>query len=173
MAMITEHDLHKSPALIKALTGLPGAVFWELIERLEAAYPAYERHRHERSDRHRALGAGHPYTHSLVMRTLVVLVYLRLHIPQEVVAKLLGGSQAEVSRELRRLRPLLEQVLPVPAVWEILPEAQSVAAEAVLDLAQLERNHALIDATEQQIYRPQQDNETRKKFYSGKKKPSR
>jgi hypothetical protein len=114
--MITEHDLHKSPALIKALTGLPGAVFWELIERLEAAYPAYERHRHERSDRHRALGAGHPYRHSLVMRTLVVLVYLRLHIPQEVVAKLLGGSQAEVSRELRRLRPLLEQVLPVPAV---------------------------------------------------------
>ncbi len=168
--MITENDLHKSPALIKALTGLPGAVFWELIDRLEAAYPEYERRRHERGGRQRAVGAGPPYTHSLVMRTLLVLVYLRLHIPQEVVANLFGGSQPEVSRELRRLRPLLEQVLPVPAVWEILPEEQPVTAKEVLDSAQLLKNHALVDATEQRVYRPQKDNETRKKFYSGKKK---
>jgi hypothetical protein len=170
--MITENDLHRSPALIKALTGLPEATFWELIDRLEAAYPEYERHRHERSDRQRAVGAGHPYTHSLVMRTLSVLVYLRLHIPQEVVANLLGGSQPEISRELRRLGPLLEQVLPVPAVWEILPQEKPVTAKEVLDLGQLVKNHVLIDATEQRIYRPQKDNETRKKFYSGKKKRS-
>ena len=168
--MITENDLHKSPALIQALTGLPEAVFWELIDRLEAAYPAYERHRHARSGRQRAMGAGHPYTHSLVMRTLIVLMYRRLHIPQVVVANLLGGSPSEVSRELRRLRPLLEQMLPVPAVWEILAEAQPVAAEEGLDSGQLNKNHALVDATAQQVYRPPQDNETRKQCYSGKKK---
>ena len=44
----------------------------------------------------------------------MVLTYLRLHILQEVVAKLFGANQGDVSRELRRLLPLLKDVLPVP-----------------------------------------------------------
>ena len=47
---------------------------------------------------------------------------------------------------------------------EVLSEAE------LLELEQLADGRVLIDATEQQVYRPGQDNEERKKYYSGKKK---
>ena len=58
--MITEKILRSNPALIKALTGLPADEFWRLIAEMEAKEPEYERQRHERPDRQRAVGAGHP-----------------------------------------------------------------------------------------------------------------
>ena len=57
-----------------------------------------------------------------MIRVALVLTYLRLHIPQEVVAQLYGVTQADVSRELRRLLPVLQQALPCPAVWERIAE---------------------------------------------------
>ena len=163
--MITEQHLRNNPALIKALTGLPQDVFWQLISNLEAKMPEYERRRHERPDRQRAVGAGRSHAHSLVIRTALVLTYLRLHIPQETVALLYGATQPDVSRELRRLLPLMVLVLPAPEVWSIIEEAEV----GILELVQLADGRALVDATEQQIYRSQ-DNEERKKHYSGKKK---
>ena len=98
--MITEKHLRDNPALIKAFTGLPEDVFWQLISDLEAKMPEYERQRHERSDRQRAVGAGRPYDQPLVIRLALVLTYMRLHIPQETVALLYGATQSDVSREL-------------------------------------------------------------------------
>jgi hypothetical protein len=168
--MIAEKHLRDNPALIKAFTGLPENVFWQLISDLEARVPEYERQRRERPDRQRAVGAGHPYARSLVIRTALVLTYLRLHIPQETVALLYGATQPDVSRELRRLLPLIVWVLPVPEVWNIIAEAEEpLMEEEVLALVQLADGRALVDATEQEIYRSQ-DNKERKKHYSGKKK---
>lgn len=168
--MITEKHLRDNPALIKAFTGLSEDVFWQLISDLEAKMPEYERQRHERPDRQRAVGAGRPYDQSLVIRTVLVLTYMRLHIPQETVALLYGATQSDVSRELRRLLPLIAQVLPVPEVWKVIAEAEEpLTEEEVLELVQLADGRALVDATEQQVYRPQ-DNERRKTYYSGKEK---
>ena len=121
--MITERHLRDNPALIKAFTGLPENIFWQLTSDLQARVPEYERQRRERPDRQRAVGAGHPYARSLVIRTALVLTYLRLHIPQETVSLLYGATQPDVSRELRRLLPLIVGVLPVPEVWNIIAEA--------------------------------------------------
>jgi len=168
--MITEKHLHDNPAVIEAFTGLPAKVFWQLISRLKARMPEYERQRHERPDRQRAVGAGRPYDQPLVIRVMLVLTYMRLHIPQETVALLFGATQPDVSRELRRLLPLIVQVLPVPEVWNIMDEAaEPLTEEEVLELVQLADGRALVDATEQEVYRPQ-DNETRKRYYSGKQK---
>ena len=61
-------------------------------------------------------------------------------------------------------------VLPVPEVWKIIDEAEEpLTEEEVLELTNLADRRALVDATEQPVYRPQ-DNEERKKYYSGKKK---
>ena len=168
--MITEKILRSNPALVKALTGLPADVFWQLIEDLEARLPEYERQRHERPDRQRAVGGGRCYDQPLVIRTMLVLTYMRLHIPQETVALLFGATQTDVSRELRRLLPLIAQIIPVPEVWEIVDEEEWLTEEEVLELAQLADERALVDATEQQVYRPGKSNEERKKYYSGKKK---
>lgn len=168
--MITEKHLHDNPALIKALTGLPAKVFWRLISDLRVKMPEYERQRHERPDRQRAVGAGRPYDQPLVIRVMLVLTYMRLHIPQETVALLFGATQPDVSRELRRLLPLIAQVLPVPEVWKIMDEPEEpLTEEEVLELVQLADGRALVDATEQEVYRAQ-DNETRKRYYSGKQK---
>ena len=167
--MITEKHWRDNPALIKAFTGLPEETFWQLISDLKAKLPEYERQRHERPDRQRAVGAGRPYDQPLVIRVMLVLTYMRLHIPQETIALLFGATQPDVSRELRRLLPLIMLVLPVPEVWRIIDEAEGPTEEEILELAQLTDGRALVDATEQEVYRPQ-DNETRKKYYSGKQK---
>ena len=114
--MITEKILRSNPALIKALTGLPADEFWRLIAEMEAKEPEYERQRHERPDRQRAVGAGHPC-----------------------------------------------------AQWEIVGEEEVLTEEEILEQEQLADGRALVDATEQPVYRSQ-DNEERKKYYSGKKK---
>lgn len=42
-----------------------------------------------------------------------------------VVAMLFGGTQADVSRDLRRLLPLLIAVLPAPVVWDMVDEPRA------------------------------------------------
>lgn len=168
--MITEKHLRDNRQLVKALTGMPADVFWQLVSDLKARMPEYERQHRERPNRQRAVGAGRLYDQPLVIRVMLVLTYMRLHIPQETVALLFGATQPDVSRELRRLLPLIEQILPVPEVWRVVDEEAEPLMEAeVLALAQLVDGRALVDATEQAVYRSQ-DNETRKKHYSGKKK---
>jgi hypothetical protein len=167
--MLTEKTLRDRPAVIKAFTGLPAKRFWELVETVEARLPEYERQRHERPDRQRAVGGGRPYDQPVVIRVALVLTYLRLHIIQEAVGLLYGATQTDVSRELRRLLPLIKALVPAPEVWEVVEEGETLTAAAVLQLAQLADQRALVDATEQQVYRSQ-DNAVRKAHYSGKKK---
>jgi hypothetical protein len=167
--MFTEQSLHDYPALVKALTGLTAQVFWTLIKDITARMPEYERHCHERPERQRAVGAGPPYDQPLVIRVALVLTYLRLHIPQESVAQLYGATQPDVSRELRRLLPLIIQVLPAPQVWTVMGDHEPLDAQEVLELSHFADGRVLVDATEQPVFRSQ-DNEVRKQHYSGKKK---
>ncbi len=167
--MFTEQSLRDYPALVKALTGLAADVFWTLVKDTEAKIPEYERQRHERPDRQRAVGGGPPYDQPVVIRVALVLTYLRLHIPQEAVAWLYGTTQPDVSRELRRLMPLIVQLLPAPEVWKIVHESEALSEAEVLEFSPLADGRVLVDATEQPVYRAH-DNEVRKQYYSGKKK---
>lgn len=169
--MFTEQSLREHPAVVKAFTGLPAEAFWHLVREVEARQPAYERERRARPDRRRAVGGGRPFDQPLAIRVALVLTYLRLHVPQEAVAHLYGTTQSDVSRELRRLLPLLREVLPVPQVWEVVAADTPLSEAERLDLADLADGRALIDATEQRVYRSQESTE-RKRHYSGKKRPS-
>lgn len=168
-AIITEEILRKNPELVKAFTGLPAEALWELVKRMEARYGEYEQERLERPDRQRAIGGGRDFDQPLVLRVAQVLTYLRLHVPQETAGALFAGMQPDVSRDLRRLLPLMQEVLPCPEVWQVVEEGQALTEAELLELMALADRRALVDATEQQVYRPG-DNETRKAFYSGKKK---
>jgi hypothetical protein len=168
-AIINETILRENPDLVKALTGLPAEVFWDLVEKMEARCPEYEQERHDRPERQRAVGGGRDFDQPLVLRTAQLLTYLRLHVPQEASGVLFGGTQPDVSRDLRRLLPLMEEVLPCPDVWQVIEDGQVLTEADVLKLTQLADGRVLIDATEQPVYRPG-DNETRKEYYSGKKK---
>jgi hypothetical protein len=167
--MLTEKSLRENSLLIKAFTGLPSEAFWELVNKAETRLAEYERERHDRPERQRAVGGGRDFDQPLVIRIAQVLTYLRLHVPQKTVACLFGGTQSDISRDLRRLLPLLRQVLPVPEIWEKVEEGEALAEGQILELEQLADRRAIVDATEQQVYRSQ-DSDERKEFYSGKKK---
>jgi hypothetical protein len=167
--MFTEHSLRDNPALVKAFTGVPADQFWELIAYMTDHLPAYTQQRLARVERQRAIGAGRPPDLSLTMRTALVLTYLRLHIPQATVAALFtGATQSDVSRELRRLLPLIQQGLPCPQVWEAVPAEQPVPENTHLPLSDLTDGRVLVDATEQRVARSP-DYQTQKAYYSGKK----
>jgi hypothetical protein len=167
--MITEEELRQDPDLVTRLTGIPAETFWQLAGKAEKSLPAYDRQRHERPDRQRAVGGGRQVQMPMVMRLVMLLTYLRQHITQALVAKLCGGTQSDVSRDLRRILPLLKRLLPCPDIWHVTEETRDLTAEEQLALIELADRQALGDATEQQVYRSQ-DNTTRKAYYSGKKK---
>lgn len=169
--MLTEKHLRENSLLIKAFMGLPAEVFWQIVAEMEAKLLAYELKRLDREERQRAVGGGREFDLPLVIRIALVLTYLRLHIPQQAVACMYkDATQSDVSREMRRLLSLMKQVLPCPEVWEMVEEGEVLSEAELLELEQLADGRVLIDATEQQVYRPGQDNEERKKYYSGKKK---
>jgi len=167
--MFTEPMLRKNPALLPAFTGLPADEFWSMLEQMETKFPEYEVERHSRDDRQRAAGAGRKFNQSLAQRAVAVLAYLRLHVPQMVIALMFGLTQYGISRDLRRLLPLIRDVLPCPEVWDVVEGDRALKDPVPLSSEQLRDGHALVDATEQRVSRSS-DNETRKLYYSGKKK---
>jgi hypothetical protein len=157
--------------LIKAFMGLAADVFWQLVADMQAKLPEYERERRERPGRQRVVGGGRDFDLPFVIRVALVLTYLRLHIPQQTVACMYqDATQTDVSRELRRLLPLMQRALPCPEVWQIVAEGRALTAAEMLEMEQLWDERVLVDATEQQVYRPGKSNAERKKYYSGKKK---
>lgn len=169
--MLTEKHLRENPLLITAFMGLPAAVFWQVVADMTSKLPAYELKRLDREERQRDVGGGRRFDLPLVIRIALVLTYLRLHIPQQVVACMYkNATQSDVSRDLRRLLPLLKQVLPCPEVWDMVEEGAELSEAELLTLEHLADGLVLLDATEQQVYRPGKSNEERLKFFSGKRK---
>ncbi len=167
--MITVEKLLETPLFIKVFIGLPAEVFWQLVSDVEAKWPEYNRKRLNRPYRKRAVGGGRQFDLPLTIRVALVLTYMRLHISQLAVACLYGATQSDVSRELRRLLPLLKEVLPAPEVWKQVGEEIILTEEELLSLEQLSDGQVLFDATEQQVYRSEESHK-RKAHYSGKKK---
>src|SRR5262245_28216456 len=117
--MFTEQSLRDHPSLVKAFMGIDADQFWKLIEQMTEQFATYTHHRRQRASRRRAVGGGRSFDLSLCIRSALVLTYLRLHIPQATVAALfVGATQSDLSRDLRRLLPLIQQHLPCPLVWE-------------------------------------------------------
>lgn len=168
--MYSEKMMRDKPSILKIFTGLPSKLFWQLVEQLDQQEAEYNQQRFDRTDRERAVGGGRKPDLPLAIRLALVLTYLRLHIPQEAVAALYAdATQSDVSRQLRALLPALTGLLPCPEVWDRIDESHPLTQEELLEFAQLSDGRVIIDATEQQIYRPEV-NDTRKQYYSGKKK---
>jgi DDE superfamily endonuclease/Helix-turn-helix of DDE superfamily endonuclease len=168
--MFTVESLQRYPGAVKALTGLPAEEFWALVAAVGARWAEAQRARRARPGRRRAVGGGRRSGRPLALRVAAVLTYLRLHVPQAVVGWLFGTSQAEVSRALGEVLPVLRSCLPCPAVWEPVADAEAIPAEAVLSVEQVADGRVLLDATEQRVARPG-DDATQRRYYSGKQRP--
>lgn len=142
-----------------------------MMTELQEKETDYEHQRHERPERQRAIGGGAKFDLPLVIRVMMLLTYLRLAIPQAVVALLFGATQSDLSRDLRRLLPLIKQVLPCPEIWKVIEmgEPSPLSDAEKIALADLDGAQVLIDATEQPVNRPK-DEVAQKAHYSGKQK---
>lgn len=167
--MFTELILHEHPTIIKGFMGIPAEVFWQIVEVASLTLPEVDRKRLDRPDRKRESGAGRECDQPVAIRVAAVLTYMRLHVPQIAVALMYGLTQPDISRDLRRLLPAIQSALPCPQVWKLLENGQPMDEAAKLTLEELADGRVLADATEQRVSRSKKS-ETRKEYYSGKKK---
>jgi hypothetical protein len=99
-------------------------------------------------------------------RLLVALVYLRLDLPQRVLAVLFGVDKSTIGRAVSEIRPLLaRRGFAVPGQ----PGVRLHTLADVLAYAQAEGITLRLDATETQVRRPAAHKPGRRAFVSGKK----
>lgn len=166
--MISYQMLIKKPRVFKSLTGLTIDEFERLFRKLVLAWSASEHQRLNRPDRKRAIGGGRKYTLELKTRLVMVMCWLRLYLNTEALGFFFGVDKATASRNCRRLLKVLRALGDETLGWPEPPrrgEGKSVgqALQEYPDLL------AIVDATEQRIQRPS-DDEQQKEHYSGKKK---
>lgn len=118
-----------------------------------------------------APGGGHKAALSIEDQVLVVLMYYRLYLTQLLLGYLFNLDDSNVSRLINKLRPVLLEVLPLPAQETVLFAREGKRISSLKELLEQhpEFKEVLIDATEQETRKPK-DKRKRKDNYSGKKK---
>ncbi len=127
------------------------------------------------------------FKRSLAERLLMTLIYYRLHLTYIMLGYLFDLDDSRAGEEIReRMQPVLLQVLPTPMRDRLFDTTQTQATQSmgtisnaskrprIRTLEELLEKHpeikdVLIDATEQEVPRPE-DKGKRRTRYSGKKK---
>jgi hypothetical protein len=90
------------------------AEFNALNLKIEEKYDAYEEKRLAGVDRKRAVGADHPFKLSLTDRLLMLLVYYHIYPSSTLLGYLFNLSQTSVLKAIRKLEPMVSEILPLP-----------------------------------------------------------
>ena len=166
--MILRYEqLREHAQVFRSMTGLYVPEFDQLITDLLPNYLEAERVRLERSNRQRAMGAGHPFELAERDHILLTVVWLRVYPTHEVLGYLFGVSDSTVSRTIKRVLPVLEQGghdtmrMPDPG-----KKRRRQLVELLHDTPELA---VVIDSFEQGVQRPADRTEA-DSYYSGKKK---
>jgi len=159
--VLSKHHDH-----FKTFTGLTLQEFNTLNEQIHQKYQTYEQKRLTRENRKRAIGAGQPFKLDLTNRILILLLYYKLYTSSTLLGYLVNLSQTSVLTSIRKIEPLIQEILP-------LPNKQHQKTQRLTTITEIEKMfpgfEAFIDATEQEIPRPK-NKQKRKTHYSGKKK---
>jgi len=150
--------LKKRSGTFRRLTGLTVEKFDELLQNLTLLYNESEEKRLYKSNRQRAEGAGRKQSLSLEDKFLMLLMYYRIYTTHEFLGFIFNLHNSNVGRQINYIQPLLAKIFRIPTRRIKLSEV-NLTEEKLLEI--------FIDATEQQIQRPQRK---QKKYYSGKKK---
>ena len=175
--MLNVQKLRKRPQHFLRFAGLSVSQFDRLLGQMQTAYPNFNAKRLARPDRKRQVGGGSDFRLPLADRTLLLLVFLRLYLTNDLLGYLFGLDASNISRNLRTLLPLLESHLPVPIQPRRHLAPKPPSGERRRKIGSLDEllkqypdlREVMIDATEQPINRPQ-NKVKRKNRYSGKKK---
>ena len=164
--MLNFSTLSKKPAYFRNFSGVELTEFNTLNQKIKEKYTAYEEKRLTRKDRKRAFGAGHPFKLSLTDRVLMLLVYYHMYPSSTLLGYLFDLSQTSVLKTIRKLEPIVSEVLPLPKKQQDKVKRLQTVEEVE---AMFPGFKAFLDATEQEIPRPH-GKRKRKTHYSGKRK---
>jgi hypothetical protein len=164
--MLNYSILMKKPAYFRNFSGLELDEFNTINLQIKEKYDAYEEKRLARRNRKRAVGAGHPFKRSLTDRLLMLLLYYHMYPSSTLLGYLFDLSQTSVLKSIRKLEPIVSESLP-------LPKKQQDKVRRLQTVEEVEAVFpgfkAFLDATEQEIPRPQ-GKRKQKTHYSGKRK---
>jgi len=151
---MTHHErLLDKPETFRRLTGLDPTAFRSLLAKVEPAWLAAQAKRRARPGRRRRPGAGPKHSLGVADQLLMLLIYYRTYVSHAFLALLFGVDDATVSRNIRRVEPLLAGIFRVP--------------ERKVEIRPDEVKEAFFDGTERPTRRP---TKRQRRYYSGKKK---
>lgn len=177
--MMTVKKLRRRPASFLRLSGLSVEQFDEVLGPLKATYASFNCQRLARPHRQRQVGGGRQFQLALEERVLLVLVWMRLYVTNEVLGYLFGLDASSISRNRRGILPLVEAHVPVPCQLRCTgagrkpqgppPRRRKIGTVAELLKQYPEVRDLIVDTTEQPLQRPQHSRRQRQ-HYSGKKR---
>ena len=115
-----------APREFEALTGLSPAEFEALVRRTAPLYRESETVRLSQRPRLRAQGAGRKFEHPYAERLAVQLMLRHARPTQKLLSRLTGFTESTLSRDARRLSPVLQAVERGQATTEPGPPLRSV-----------------------------------------------
>lgn len=164
------------PSKMQSIIGLSFAQFKILSGHFDIAWEDAEEQRKLHPNRKRKIGAGHPYAlESSEHKLLAVLIYYKSYLTQNLLGLIIDLDQANVSRLLGKILPLIEQIAdPELATYLEKAKQSHLHAKKTNSFDEFFKNYSdlrdvAIDAEEQECYRSKKY-ELQKHYYSGKKK---
>lgn len=171
--MITCSNLKNRPALFARMAGVNVSEFDKLYDIFKSFWEAFVREEFiDKKERKREYGGGNkPKLKLTEDKLLFILMYIRLYPIQILQGMWFDMTESGANRWIHRLTPLLERVLAFKCV---LPKRSAGGRPRGRTLEEIiqefpDLKDFLIDATEQVIRRPK-NNQKQKENYSGKKK---
>ncbi|AWN24131.1 hypothetical protein DKM44_13595 [Deinococcus irradiatisoli] len=113
---------HAAPQQFQALTGLSPAEFEALVRRTAPLYRLSEVQRLGQRSRRRAPGAGRKFEHPFAERLAVQLILRHARPTQKLLSRITGFTESTLSRDARRLAPVLP---PLPGAEGARPPLRS------------------------------------------------
>ena len=111
--MLSYTKLSGNVRRFKTIMGMSLQEFNLLFAKVEKVHPEAERERLSKRPRRRAIKAGRRFALDLRNRVLLLLFY-RAHVTQDVAAEVFGVGQATVSRPIDQIAPVVRQYIPIP-----------------------------------------------------------
>jgi hypothetical protein len=158
--------LSRRPNAFRSLTGMGVKEFDALYEELVDKIDSYDEKRLNQGDRERAIGGGSQYKHDVRNRLLMAMIWLRIYPTYDVLGFLFDLDKSNIGRNLHSILEVLHETLGDQIQWPDKSQRKRKMDEFMQEFPQVV---AIVDATEQPIQRPK-DDEVQKAHYSGKKK---
>jgi hypothetical protein len=166
--MIRYPKLMQHASAFRNLTGISVKEFEGLFERFEPLWQEAEHKRLGRANRQRGIGGGRRYALDLRSQLVMTLIWLHLYLTTETLGILLGVDKAAISRNTRRVLPLLRR-LGEETVWWREPPGKNEGKSLEKAMAEYADLLAVVDVMEMRIERPC-GREKQDGHYSSKKK---